>query len=504
MGAIVDVITIEAVVALALGSAFGLLIGAVPGLTAMMGMALLLPLTFGMSSTAAIALLVGCYIGGIAGGLVSSTLLGMPGNSSSIATTFDAYPMAKKGEPVKALGIGVTASLFGGLLGFAALISLSPVVASVALLLGPFEYFSITLLALMLVAVLAGNNMAKGLAAGFLGLLAGSIGFAPIDSSERFTFGWSHLWGGIAILPLIIGLFAISEMMRVTMSEGRETPKVPVRYSGFGLGIGIADVVRSGWNIVRSSLIGIAIGVLPGMGGTAANLLAYARAKQAARNPDEFGKGAADGIWAPESSNSASSGGSMVPMMTLGIPGDGVTAVLLGGLIIHGIQPGPLLFSENPEVVNAIFFYFLIAVVVVFAMQLFGMRVFPLVLRVPKRYLFPILVAFMAVGAYAASYQIADAWLMVALGVIGFGLVAGGFPLSPLLLGYILGPIVETYFRRALMSSDGDYTPFITRPASAVFIGATVLVLVVTFWSRARASRTPTPHDRSPTSGVVP
>ncbi|MEQ3552631.1 tripartite tricarboxylate transporter permease [Pseudonocardia nematodicida] len=489
MDALLSVLTVDALTAVAVGSAIGLVIGAVPGLTAMMGLALLLPLTFGMTPGAAIALLLGCYIGGIAGGLVSSTLLGMPGTPSSIATTFDAYPMARKGQPTRALGIGVTASLFGGILGFIGLITLAPLVANVALRLGPFEYFSITALALTLVAVLSSDNMPKGLAAGFLGLLGGSIGFAPIDATERFTFGWEHLWGGIAILPLVIGLFAISEMLRVTMDEGRAIPTVDVRYRGVGLGLKLADLTRSWWNIVRSSTIGIVIGVLPGMGGAAANLVAYARAKQASPEPDTFGKGAPDGIWAPESSNSASSGGALVPMMTLGIPGDGVTAVLLGGLIIHGIQPGPLLYTDNPDIVSTIFVYFAIAVVIVFALQTAGMRIFPLVLRVPRRYLFPILVAFMAVGAYAGSYQIADTWLMVFLGIVGYVLVRAGLPLSPLLLGYILSPIVETYFRRAVMTSEGDYAPFVTRPASAIFLLAAVTVIGCAVWSRKRAVR---------------
>jgi len=475
---------------LLIGAAIGIIIGALPGLSATMGVALLLPLTFGMEPIEGISMLMGVYVGGVSGGLISATLLRMPGTPSSVATTFDAYPMAQRGEAARALGIGITASLIGGLLSFVALVTIAPMIARAAVKLSSFEFFSLTVFALTLIAVLSQGNVFKGVASGLLGILFACVGFAPIDGTQRFTFGSLELSAGIGLLPLIIGLFAVSEILRTIVKgeEKMETLKVNLRVRG--LGFRLAELIQNGWNILRSSVIGIAIGILPGIGGSVSNLVAYAQAKQASKKPETFGKGNPEGVWASESANNASIGGALIPMMTLGIPGDGVTAMLLGGLIIHGIQPGPLLFKTNADIVYIVYWSFLLGSILVFLMQIFGMRTFPLILSIPKRYLYSILLVLAVVGSYVNDNRLFEVWVMLFFGLVGFILEEFDVPLGPLLLGFVLAPFAEVHFRRAVMYSGGDLTPFLTRPVSALFLALAVLMLVYFLVKGFRSKKT--------------
>src|SRR5699024_7438348 len=393
-----EIFTFNTIILLLLGAVIGLIFGSLPGLTATMGVAVLLPITFSLDAIEGIVLLIGVYVGGISGGLVAATLLGIPGTPSSIATTFDAYPMTKNGEPVRALGIGIVGSLVGGILSFIVLIAVAPIIASLAVKLTQFDYAALIFFALALISVLSKGNIIKGITSGFIGLSIALIGFAPIDRSQRFTFGNINLGSGIELLPLMLGLFAIAIILISVQEKERNTE---INFKVKGLGVSLKEFFNNTWNMIRSSIIGIGFGILPGMGSGISNIISYAQAKQSSKNPEEFGKGSPEGIYASETSNNASIGGALVPLLALGIPGDTVTAILLGGFVIQGIQPGPLLMQQNPGVVQAVYIAFLLSIIVVFLLQLFGMRLFPLILKIPKNYLFGILVVLSAVGAFS-------------------------------------------------------------------------------------------------------
>lgn len=468
-----------------IGCVIGIIFGAIPGLTATMGVALLLPITFGLGPIDGLMLLIGVYIGGISGGLISATLLGIPGTPSSIATTFDAYPMSKNGEPVRALGIGITASLIGGIFSFLVLVTVSPLIAKLAVKMGPAEYFSLIILALTLIIVLSRGNMIKGLTSGFCGLALGLIGFAPIDGTARFTFDSLSLAAGISLLPMIMGLFAISQI-HIEIQNGLE--KRVVNFDVKGIGISLKEFVANINNMIRSSFIGVALGMLPGMGSGASNIIAYAQAKQSSKNPEKFGKGAPEGIYASETANNASIGGALIPMMTLGIPGDSVTAILLGGFMIHGIQPGPLLFTNNANIVNVVFIGFFASIILVFLLQLFGMRLFPKILLISPKYLYTILLVMTVIGAYATNHRIFDVWIMLVFGVLGYLMIKNNYPLAPMILAFVLAPLFETYLRRALMYSD-SFLDILSKPFPFLFILSSILIVFWTLFKEIKGSK---------------
>lgn len=456
------------------GLLVGLFFGALPGLSATMAVALLLPVTFAMSPDVAIAMLVAAYIGGVTGGLVSATLLRIPGTPSSIATTFDGYPLARSGEATKALATGMVASAVGGLMSLIVLVAFAPTLARFAIRFGAHEFTALTVAALMLVVVLSQANLVKGLLSAAVGLAVATIGYAPIGASQRFTFGSLDLAAGIGIVPFMVGLFAISEMIRQTVEPSlRIKPNFDIR----GTGIRLAEFIGNGWNMLRSGLIGIVIGILPGIGGSASNLVAYGAARQASKTPERFGKGEVAGIYASETANNASVGGALLPLITLGIPGDGVTAVLIGGFTIHGLQPGPLLFRNEPDLIGMIYAAFFASTILLLAVQLLTIRLFPRVLLVPRHLLLPVLIVLMVVGTYASGNRLFDVWLMLAFGVLGYGFEKFGFPLGPMVLGFVLGPIFETNLRRAMMYSGGDLMPFISRPISALLLACALALL---------------------------
>ncbi|MDG5788057.1 tripartite tricarboxylate transporter permease [Evansella sp. AB-P1] len=458
------------------GIGIGIIFGSIPGLTATMGVALLLPVTFGLGPVAGILLLVGVYVGGISGGLVAATLLGIPGTPSSIATTFDAYPMSKNGEPVRAMGIGIVASLIGGIFSFIILITISPFIARIAVKMGPSEYVALIFLALTLIAVLSSGNMIKGITSGIIGMSLALIGFAPIDGTARYTFGQLQLTAGIDLLPLIMGLFAITQI-HMEIQKGEISKEINLKVKGFA--VSIKELLNNTINLLRSSSIGVALGMLPGMGSGASNLIAYAQAKQASKNPEKFGKGAPEGIYASESANNASVGGALVPMMTLGIPGDSVTAILLGGFMIHGIQPGPLLFTNNAGIVNVVFIGFFLSIIIVFILQFLGMRLFPKILTIPQHFLYPILLTMTVVGAFAMNHRIFDVWIMLIFGVVGFILIKNNYPIAPLILGFVLGPMFEIYLRRAFMAASNPIE-ILYSPVAVILITAAIVILIVT------------------------
>ena len=472
------------------GTVVGIIFGAIPGLTATMAVALFLPLTYTLSPIAGIALLVGLYIGGVSGGLISAILLKIPGTPASVATTFDGGPMMEKGEGAKALGVGIFYSFAGTLLSIFALIFIAPSLAEIALAFGPHEYFAIAVFSLTLIVTLSSGSMVKGLFSGLLGFGFSTVGIAPVDATQRFTFGMTALNGGFDILPVLIGLFAISEIIKV--AEDVKTEKLAtvtmVKLKGFGFSL--KEFFEQGWNGIRSTLIGIGIGILPGIGSGTSNIVSYMVAKKQSKHPEKFGTGVIDGIVASEAAACAAVGGAMIPLLTLGIPGDTVTAMLLGGFMIHGIQPGPLLFVTQGPLVYSIFIAMMVSSLMMLVAELFGVRLFVKLLAVPKHILLPIILVLCFVGAFGLGNRIFDVGVIVFFGVIGYGFVKFRIPQTPFIIGLILGPMAETNLRRGLMLSDNNFMDFLTHPISGSFIGLSVASVVWHLYKTYRSKRT--------------
>jgi putative tricarboxylic transport membrane protein len=484
-----QILAVKPLILIFSGVAVGIVFGAIPGLTATMAVALCLPLTFGMNPVDGMALLVGLYIGGVSGGLISAILINIPGTPSSIATTFDGHPMAQKGEAGKALGAGVVFSFLGGLFSFLVLFFISPPLADFALKFGPAEYFAIAIFSLTLIASLSTGSTVKGLMSGLVGILLSCVGTAPIDAFPRFTFGFYELDGGFNLLPALVGLFAISEILK-TAESPIEIHQGDIRnYSIKGFGFSLKEFVGQLGNFVRSSLIGTGIGILPGIGGGTSNILAYLTAKRMSKHPEKFGTGILDGIVASETANNASIGGALVPLLSMGIPGDTVTAMLLGGLMIHGLSPGPLLFTTSANIVYGIFAALVVANIAMLVMEFFGMRFFVRLLRVPKHIMLPIIIALCVVGAYGLNNRVFDAWSLLFFGVIGYGLEKLGFPLAPVILGFILGPIAETNLRRGLMLFQGNFIPFLTKPIAGTFLAVAFFSVVYSLIKESRKDK---------------
>lgn len=475
------VLTIKVFSLILLGTIVGIIFGSIPGLTATMAVALCIPLTFGMDVIAALSLLIGLYVGGVSGGLLSAILINIPGTPSSVATCFDGSPMAKKGEAGKALGVGIVFSFWGGLLSVFALMFLAPPLSQIALKFGPFEYFAIAVFSLTLIASLSGKSMAKGLLASLIGMTMAFVGTAPIDGNQRFTFGINDLSSGFDLLPVLIGLFAVTEVMKEAEGcwlKGKvfDAAKHKIQVGKIkGFGFTLAEAVGQKINFIRSFVIGLVIGILPGIGGGTSNLLAYAVAKSQSKNPEKFGTGVIDGVVASETANNATVGGAFLPLLTLGIPGDTVTAMLLGGFIIHGVTPGPLLLTSNPALVYAIFAALIVAHFLMLVTEFWGLRIFIKALDIPKHILLPIIISLCVVGAFGLNNSMSDVWGLLLFGLLGYALDKFNYPLSPLILGFILGPMVETNLRRGLMHTSGDFLPFLSQPIAAVFFALTVL-----------------------------
>lgn len=464
-----------------LGVFIGIVFGCIPGLTTTMAVALCIPITYGMPPTMGMSLLMGLYIGGTSGGLISAILINIPGTPSSVATTWDGHPMAKRGEAGKALGAGVFFSFIGTLLSIIVLIFVAPPLADFALQFGPTEYFALSLFSLTMIGTLSGKKLAKGLAVGLLGMVLAFVGIAPIDGVPRFTLGISELDGGFDILPALIGLFAVAEILAVAeMSTELKKENVLTNFKMKGFGFSVNEFFQQFWNMIRSALIGIGIGILPGIGGGTSNIVAYAVAKNQSKHSDKFGTGILDGVVASETSNNASIGGALVPLLTLGIPGDTVTAMILGGLMIHGLTPGPLLFINNADVVYGIFVSLIVANIVMLVMEFFGIRIFAKLLRVPKHILLPVIFALCVVGAYGLNNRVFDIWVVLFFGVLGYVLKKLDYPTSPIILGIILGPMAETGFRRGMQLFNSNFLEFLKRPITVTFLVAAIFMIIFT------------------------
>ena len=482
------------------GTVAGMAVGATPGLSATVGLALLLPVTFTLDPTSGLVLMGAFYMGAIYGGSFTAILVNAPGTPSSIATTFDGFPMTKQGRSEQAIIASTLGSFIGGIIGVLGLVTLAPLLASVVLEFGPQEYFWLGLFGLTMIAGLAGRSLVKGFIAGFLGLLISAIGIAPIGGEVRFTFGFQPMQGGVPLIVALIGFFTIPTIIDMLADPATRQASMlreaESRRRGPVLGRTLRDILSRPVNLIRSSVIGTFIGILPGAGGSVANLIAYNEARRASRHPERFGKGEIDGVVAPESANNAVVGGGLVPLLTLGIPGAPPDAVIYGVLLLHGLRPGADLFSKQ----GTLTFTFILAIALAAVMMvpvglLAGRGLQRLVVRTPTRYLAPTIMLLTVVGAYAVRNNALDVAMMVALGLAGYGLRRIGLPPAAIVLGVVLGPIIETGFAQGLLTATGDAHPwasFFTRPISVVII---VLILLGMAWpvitqrrARARAA----------------
>lgn len=472
------------------GVAVGIVFGAVPGLTATMAVVMFLPMTYTMTSIQGISTLVALYIGGISGGLIPAILLNIPGTPSSVATCFDGSPMAKKGQAGKALGIGIFCSFLGTLLGVGVLVVISPMLAQFAIKFGAYEYCALALFSLSMVIALTGKDLVKGLISAILGAAWATVGLAPIDSRARYTFGYIELTSGFKLLVFLIGLFAISEVIKYA-EEVRNNDRYEIQESinVNSFGFSLKEFFDQIGNIIRSTLIGIGIGILPGIGGGVSCMLSYTTAKNSSNHPEQFGTGIIDGIVASETANNASIGGAMIPLLSLGIPGDSVTAMLLGGLMVHNIAPGPLIFDKSASVVYGIFIAMFIAAFAMLVIEFVGLRLFVKILKIPKNYLLPIIVMLCCVGAIGDSNRVFDAWGILLFGLVGFGLIKAGIPLTPMILGFILGPMFELNLRKVSQLFQMDPLSFLERPIAMVFFLVTVIVAVMNIREHTRSER---------------
>ncbi len=475
-----------------IGVAVGIVFGALPGLSATMAIALFLPVTYAMTSSNAMTLLMALFIGAISGGLISAILLHIPGTPSSVATCFDGHPMVKKGQAAKALGIGVVFSFMGTVFSTILLMFIAPQIARVAINFGNYEFFSIAIFSLTMIATLSSGNMIKGIIAGVIGFMFSTVGTDTIEATGRFTFGNTGLKGGFDMLAVMIGLFAVGEIISAAETSRHSEEELmaqPDMKHIRGFGFSLAEFRSQLVNAVRSAVIGMGIGILPGIGGGTSNVLAYTVAKNYDKHPEEFGTGRIDGVVASETANNATIGGAMVPLLTLGIPGDTTTAMLLGALTLHGLTPGPLLFQNQADVVYGIFAAMLVCSVIMMFMEFFGLRIFVKLLSIPKYILLPCVFVLCTIGAYALKNNMSQVWACLIFGAIGFAFKKFEVPTTPFILGFILGPLAEVNYRRGLMRTGGSFTPFLTSPISVVFLAIAVLVIIMAATKPLRAKK---------------
>lgn len=463
------------------GVLLGIAIGVLPGINAGTLLVLILPFTFGMPSVTAVVLLIAAFVGAVSGGLITATLMRIPGEPNAIMTTMDGYPLAKAGQPGRALGLGNAASIVGGTLSWLALVLLAPPLARVAVYFGPWEYFAVVCMALVLIASLSRGSLLKGLISALLGMLVAMPGLDSSSGQIRLTFGHIEMTQGFGLLPVILGLFAISQLLAdVTTIDQQSAERV--RASMRGILISFRDYVRHGVNMVRSSLIGIVMGILPGVGATIASIVAYSAARTASDRPEEFGRGSEEAIVAAESANNATTGGTMIPLLALGIPGGLADSVLLGALMIHNLAPGPMLFRHNPEIVNAIAAAHLLSHVLMFVFMTGGVLLFARLMLLDRALIFPTVFAVCVLGAFTVEARMFDVWVMLAFGVVGLAMERVGVPLAPFVVGLVLAPLAEEQLRTGLMASGGTFAAILDRPVALGFLAVAAVMLA---WSLA-------------------
>ena len=457
------------------GSLLGIFFGAIPGLTATMGMAIFLPVTFNMSDLNGIVFLIGIYVGSCYSGSLSAILVNIPGTPSAIATSFDGYTMAQKGQAGQAIGYATLSSALGGLFGVLILMFAAPLLASFALEFGAQEYTGIALLGISIVSYISFGSTLKGLIGGIIGLMLATIGQDVISGYPRFAFGSENLQAGLQMIPVMVGFFGVTEVLtkleqetdiRITTAKIRNViPK-------------LSRLFKMSPMMALSSIIGTFVGAVPAAGGAIASMAAYGIQKRFSAKSDQFGTGIPEGVVAAEAANNAAVGGAFVPMLSLGIPGDPQTAILIGALMINGLAPGPMLFLTRPDLISTIYLGNVFSVVTFAVIGLLGARYYARLIQVPKQYLLPAILIFCIIGSFAIRNTVFDIWVLLGCGFLGYLLQKIGIMPAPVILGFVLGPILEDNFRRSLIMSGGDWTTFLTRPISLGLILINLFILV--------------------------
>jgi len=485
------ILQLQNLIAMVVGVTAGITIGAIPGLTGTMAIALLLPVTFYMPPITAIAMLLGLYKGSTYGGSISAILLSAPGTPAAAATVLDGYPLAQQGKAGKALKIALYASVIADTLSCLILITLVGQLAKIALMFGPAEFFSLTVFALTIVGLVSGRSLIKGLLAAVLGLIFSTVGFSPVAGVERFTFGWTPLSAGFNLIVVLIGLFAVSE---VIMRSGMQKEHSPSKKTSFWSHTKTPDH-RVSWPefrsclpaIFRGGLIGAFIGAVPGTGASVSCFLSYGEARRASKHPEKFGKGALEGVAAAEAGNNGVTGATLIPLLSFGIPGDTVTAVLLGAFMIHGMTPGPMLLAQHHEVIYPLLAGLIVSCGLLFLIGRFALELFSLIVtNTPSKVLFPVILVLSAVGSYAINNSVFDVGSVLMFGFIGYFMRRGGFPLAPFVIAFVISPIMERSLRQAMIISAGSWFVFFKHPLSLLFLVAAALSVVGIILSKRR------------------
>jgi putative tricarboxylic transport membrane protein len=471
-----------------IGVFLGTVIGILPGLGPAATIAMLLPLTFQMNPTSALIMLGGIYYGSKYGGSTTSILLNVPGESASVVTCLDGYAMAKKGRGGPALGIAAIASFIAGTVGVIGLMLVAPPLAKFALSFSSPEYFALMSLGLAMVVLLAGESMTKALLAMLVGLWIAGMGTDLFTSTSRFTFGSMELLDGIDFVVVAIGVFALGEVLGNTGVSGG-VPMLPVPKGLRNLMPSWQDLKDCRFAFINGSLVGFIIGVLPGAGSTVASFISYGIEKAVSKHPEKFGTGVVEGVAAPEGANNAETGGALVPMLTLGIPGSGTTAILLAALILWGLKPGPLMIQENPELFWGLVASMYIGNVMLLVLNLPLVPLFAQILRLPVHVLYPVIFGIAIVGVYSVSSSLFDVWMLAGFGLVGYLMRKLDYPSAPLILGLVLGDSMERALRQSLMMSQGELSILVSRPISATMLFLTLLVLIAPLFRRANAWR---------------
>ncbi|WP_455649575.1 tripartite tricarboxylate transporter permease [Enterocloster citroniae] len=457
------------------GVAMGISFGAMPGLTSTMGVALLMPITFSMDPHIGMLLLIGIFCGAIYGGSITAILINTPGTPSAAATVLDGYKFTERGEEGRALGISTVASFGGGIISGVILILVAPQLAQIALKFNAPESFALAFFGLSIIASISGKDMVKGLMSGTLGLLLSLIGMDNVTAYTRFSFGSTYLMGGLSFIPVLVGLFALSQCFLTVEEIYVERTKAARTRNPLPT---LKDLKTIAPTILRAGLTGTFIGIIPGAGGDISAFVSYDMERRVSKHPEKFGTGIPEGIAAPEASNNGTTGGALIPLLTLGIPGDANTAVMLGALMMHNLTPGPQLFLTKAETVNTLFAGFMLANVCMLILGFLGQPLFVKIVSIPKRVLVPVIIVMCTVGSFAINNNYYDIIIMLIAGIVGYFMSKGGYPLSPIVLALILGPMAEGNFRRSLVMSQGSYSIFLQRPFSAAFIIIGILSLL--------------------------
>jgi putative tricarboxylic transport membrane protein len=479
----------ENFLAIVFGVLAGICVGAMPGLSATMAISVLIPFTFGLDPLVALGLMAGIYNGAMYGGAIPAVLLKIPGTPAAVATTFDGFPMAQQGRGGEALQVAVVSSAIGGIASALSLMLLAPPLAQVTLLFGPAEMFWIAVVGLLSIVFLLGGNLVKGLVAACFGILVSLVGTDTVNGTDRFTFGFFELLDGIHIVVLLVGLYAMPPVVDLLQTQLDTSQFKYDKDQTESIWVAIPKMLRFWKTWIKSSLIGIWIGILPGAGGSMAAFLSYNEAKRNSKNPDDWGKGEPEGVAAAETSNNADTASALIPALTLGIPGTAVAAIMLGGLLIHGLQPGPMLFRESPDIVFGFMWQFLFgAILLIFLGGSLATNSFAQLLKLPRPLLGSLIVVLMFIGVYSINERMFDVYLMLIFGAIGIAFDKLKFPLPPVVLGLILGSFAEENLRLALTIGLGDWAILTKSNTSLVLISLVVLIVMTPLIKKVRNS----------------